>query len=165
MKKPELTATSVEKFLIEKFDSVSDLMQLSEGEESRAFSFDVGGRGYVLRVNSCADGFYKDRYVYRHFASTALPIPEVLDIGEFSESLTYCISRRAQGVTLQDLPETELPAVLQPVAEAMDAIAAVPILARRAGSAHSDRKESVNTLHGVISYARLLIPMCITGKL
>ncbi|EHT2370623.1 hypothetical protein KXB16_004805, partial [Salmonella enterica subsp. enterica serovar Infantis] len=63
MKKPELTATSVEKFLIEKFDSVSDLMQLSEGEESRAFSFDVGGRGYVLRVNSCADGFYKDRYV------------------------------------------------------------------------------------------------------
>ncbi|ENO6786608.1 hypothetical protein JGG16_23395, partial [Salmonella enterica subsp. enterica serovar London] len=54
MKKPELTATSVEKFLIEKFDSVSDLMQLSEGEESRAFSFDVGGRGYVLRVNSCA---------------------------------------------------------------------------------------------------------------
>lgn len=28
MKKPELTATSVEKFLIEKFDSVSDLMQL-----------------------------------------------------------------------------------------------------------------------------------------
>ncbi|KAK76338.1 hypothetical protein L507_4984 [Bordetella bronchiseptica CA90 BB02] len=40
-----------------------------------------------------------------------------------------------------------------------------PILARRAGSAHSDRKESVNTLHGVISYARLLIPMCITGKL
>ncbi|EKR6758464.1 hypothetical protein P8X18_004960 [Salmonella enterica] len=46
MKKPELTATSVEKFLIEKFDSVSDLMQLSEGEESRAFSFDVGGRGY-----------------------------------------------------------------------------------------------------------------------
>ncbi|EMT6578463.1 hypothetical protein WMR74_004571, partial [Providencia rettgeri] len=59
MKKPELTATSVEKFLIEKFDSVSDLMQLSEGEESRAFSFDVGGRGYVLRVNSCADGFYK----------------------------------------------------------------------------------------------------------
>lgn len=83
MKKPELTATSVEKFLIEKFDSVSDLMQLSEGEESRAFSFDVGGRGYVLRVNSCADGFYKDRYVYRHFASAALPIPEVLDIGEF----------------------------------------------------------------------------------
>ena len=56
-------------------------MQLSEGEESRAFSFDVGGRGYVLRVNSCADGFYKDRYVYRHFASAALPIPEVLDIG------------------------------------------------------------------------------------
>ncbi|MBD3721720.1 hypothetical protein IE992_28230 [Klebsiella pneumoniae] len=125
--KPELTATSVEKFLIEKFDSVSDLMQLSEGEESRAFSFDVGGRGYVLRVNSCADGFYKDRYVYRHFASAALPIPEVLDIGEFSESLTYCISRRAQGVTLQDLPETELPAVLQPVAEAMDAIAAADL--------------------------------------
>ncbi|EGX7104135.1 phosphotransferase, partial [Salmonella enterica] len=119
--------TSVEKFLIEKFDSVSDLMQLSEGEESRAFSFDVGGRGYVLRVNSCADGFYKDRYVYRHFASAALPIPEVLDIGEFSESLTYCISRRAQGVTLQDLPETELPAVLQPVAEAMDAIAAADL--------------------------------------
>ncbi|MCI9729789.1 hypothetical protein JNG78_19100 [Proteus mirabilis] len=52
MKKPELTATSVEKFLIEKFDSVSDLMQLSEGEESRAFSFDVGGRGYVLRVKA-----------------------------------------------------------------------------------------------------------------
>ncbi len=89
MKKPELTATSVEKFLIEKFDSVSDLMQLSEGEESRAFSFDVGGRGYVLRVNSCADGFYKDRYVYRHFASAALPIPEVLDIGEFSCLTAY----------------------------------------------------------------------------
>ncbi|WP_440130919.1 hypothetical protein, partial [Klebsiella pneumoniae] len=64
---------------------------------------------------------------YRHFASAALPIPEVLDIGEFSESLTYCISRRAQGVTLQDLPETELPAVLQPVAEAMDAIAAADL--------------------------------------
>lgn len=150
MKKPELTATSVEKFLIEKFDSVSDLMQLSEGEESRAFSFDVGGRGYVLRVNSCADGFYKDRYVYRHFASAALPIPEVLDIGEFSESLTclkpncplFCSrSRRPWMRSLR------------------------PILARRAGSAHSDRKESVNTLHGVISYARLLIPMCITGKL
>ncbi|EHS6821523.1 hypothetical protein ONI22_005253, partial [Salmonella enterica] len=47
MKKPELTATSVEKFLIEKFDSVSDLMQLSEGEESRAFSFD----GHCCKVS------------------------------------------------------------------------------------------------------------------
>lgn len=164
MKKPELTATSVEKFLIEKFDSVSDLMQLSEGEESRAFSFDVGGRGYVLRVNSCADGFYKDRYVYRHFASAALPIPEVLDIGEFSESLTYCISRRAQGVTLQDLPETELPAVLQPVAEAMDAIPALaaprhastalfscrfkcPCPPRRQRHFHGNADRAYNTLH------------------
>ena len=81
MKKPELTATSVEKFLIEKFDSVSDLMQLSEGEESRAFSFDVGGRGYVLRVNSCADGFYKDRYVYRHFASARSRFRKCLTLG------------------------------------------------------------------------------------
>lgn len=71
-------------------------MQLSEGEESRAFSFDVGGRGYVLRVNSCADGFYKDRYVYRHFASAALPIPEVLDIGEFMrcEIPHRCVRRK-----------------------------------------------------------------------
>lgn len=100
MKKFEFIVMFVEKFLIEKFDSVFDLMQFLEGEEFCVFSFDVGGCGYVLWVNSCVDGFYKDCYVYWYFVLVVFLILEVFDIGEFSESLIYCIFCCVQGVML-----------------------------------------------------------------
>lgn len=102
---------------------MSDLQPMTEGEESRAFSFRRGDDDFILRVNHDVESFRKDDFVQRTFARAELPIPEITAIGLLTDGNAYCISRRATGRTLQDLSTTELPFVLDAVAEVMAAIA------------------------------------------
>ena len=70
-----------------------------------------------------ADGFAKDAYASRHFSAPALPIPAVVAHGVLDDGNGFCISHMAEGVTLQGLPPQDLPPVLAPVANVLQAIA------------------------------------------
>lgn len=127
MSKPAVSPVSLGAELRRRLGEVSELEPLSEGEESRVFGFRRGVDALVVRVARSAAGFHKDRFAHRHFATAELPVPEVLTIGALDDGLAYCVTRRAAGVTLQDLPPSQLPAVLEPVALVMQAVAASDI--------------------------------------
>jgi hygromycin-B 4-O-kinase len=105
------------------------LVPVAEGLESQAFGFRCGADAFVLRVNRDALGFAKDAFAHQHFARAELPVPEVVLIGVLDDGNAYCVSRRVSGMTLQELGPSELPAVLEPVAQAMAAIAASDVAA------------------------------------
>ncbi|OIS93665.1 phosphotransferase family protein [Brucella cytisi] len=127
MRKPIVSRSSLTATITRALGEVSDLTQITEGEESRAFSFRANGENYIVRINETVNGFNKDAYAYQRFATAALPIPEVVALGELDNGHAYCVSRRALGVTLQDLTRTELPAVVGPVASVLEAIASSTI--------------------------------------
>lgn len=127
MRKPTVSRSSLIAIITRALGEVSDLTQITEGDESRAFSFRATGANYVVRINQTSDGFNKDAYAYQRFATAALPIPEIVKLGELDGGHVYCISRRASGVTLQDLARAELSAVIRPVASVLDAVAATSV--------------------------------------
>lgn len=124
MSKPGISDTAVRALLQREFGAVSALEPLQEGEESRAFAFDGGGRACVVRINRSAQGFEKDAWVQRRFAREGLPIPEIVAMGMLDDGHAWCVSHRAAGVTLQALAPAELPAVVGDVARVLDVIAA-----------------------------------------
>ncbi len=102
----------------------TDLSLLAGGQFSQAFSCTVGGRGYVLRLNDAAhaaEGFAKDDYAWRYFASPALPIPRVVATGRTAGGC-FAISERAHGRTLDRLPPPVRAAVLPAALDTLDAI-------------------------------------------
>jgi hygromycin-B 4-O-kinase len=122
LSKPVITAHSITSFLNREFGDVTSLTQLVEGEESRAFGFTLGGQEYVLRINEAMEDFRKDAFAIRAFGSVDVPIPEIIRIGAFDDVYSFCVSQRAPGMTLQHLPEADLPASLGPVAHVLEAI-------------------------------------------
>lgn len=113
--KPAGNLALADALLREQLDGeVTDLTLLTGGQFSQAFSCTVGGRSYVLRLNdatSAAEGFAKDDYAWRHFASSALPIPRVTAIGRTADGY-FAISERAAGRTLDRLTPDLRAAVL-----------------------------------------------------
>jgi hygromycin-B 4-O-kinase len=105
---------------------VSEWRLVSGGEESQTFGIRLGSEDIILRVNRSATGFHKDEFCYRRFASSSLPIPEIMSIGMVNDH-AYCVSRRAAGTTLQDLPPTALPTLVETVGSVMQAIADTPL--------------------------------------
>jgi hygromycin-B 4-O-kinase len=100
---------------------VCRIVPLPEGEESQSFAFQHGESDYVVRVNKTADGFKKDLFAYENFTKPELPIPEIIHIGPLEE-YAICISRRACGVTLQDLDAAALPQIVGPTARVLNEI-------------------------------------------
>ena len=118
-------ATRVRALLREQFaDEVGDVRPLAGGEFSRAFAFTAGGRAYVVRLNSAAhaaEGFAKDDYAWRHFASPALPIPRAVATGRTADGY-FAISERAAGRTLAEYSPAERRALLPAMLDTLDAI-------------------------------------------
>lgn len=115
MNKPYLSRDELRRFLGE----MPNLSPMTEGEESLVF----GNDDFILRVNHDIEGFRKDDLVCKTFAGTDLPIPAILEIGHLADGNAFCLLRRAEGRTLQDLSTGELPFVLDAVARVMAAIA------------------------------------------
>lgn len=76
--------------------------------ESQVFAYQLGQEEYVVRVNNEVTGFQKEKYCYDRFCSDDLPLPEVIEIGEFDTKHVFCITRRIPGITLQDSDEETL---------------------------------------------------------
>ncbi len=122
MPKPNFAPSVVQPLLLQRFDSISDLVPIAEGQESQVYRFRSGPNFYVLRLNRAITGFEKDVFAYRAFARRDLPIPEVIHLGPIEDSF-YCISESIPGVTLQDVSAEALPAVLRPTAAVLNTIA------------------------------------------
>lgn len=119
MNKTRLSPTPLRHELRRYLGDTSELVPITEGEESRVF----GNDDFILRVNKDIEGFRKDDFIRNTFAGAELPIPEIIAIGRLADGNAFCISRRAKGRTLQDLSTGELPLVLDAVARVMAVIA------------------------------------------
>jgi len=128
-KKTTLTPERIRAVLRDNIGEIQHLQPLAEGEESQAFGFVGEGQSYVVRIHRGDTGFRKDQFAWRHFAGPGLPVPEVLRILALEEGLYACISRRAPGITLQDLDRASLLQVMDPVARTMEAIAGAAVTA------------------------------------
>jgi aminoglycoside phosphotransferase (APT) family kinase protein len=78
---------------------------LGGGFWSAAYGYRVGDEELVLRVGDTPDGFHDDKFAMR-YGSPALPIPEVLAIGE-GFGRWFAVSRRHHGRFLETVGTNE----------------------------------------------------------
>jgi hygromycin-B 4-O-kinase len=97
----------------------SDVAKLGMGVWSKAFAFRRAGRDYVIRFGAHQEDFCKDRLAAR-YASPALPIPRVVELGEAFGGY-YAISERVFGAYIDDVGEIQMRALLPSLFAALDA--------------------------------------------
>ena len=96
---------------------------LAQGAWSRAYAFRYQGRDLVVRFNPNRHAFDADRLAVR-FASPALPIPTVLEVGEVDRDEYYAISERCFGDFLEDLGPERMEAAVPSLLATLDALRA-----------------------------------------
>ncbi len=102
----------------------SSLKPLAGGEWSRAYAFRDGDRDLVVRAGAYVEDFQKDRFAMR-FASSDLPVPPVLEIGELPEGGYYAVSERVTaGSWLEDLKGAALDDALPAIGRMLAAMRA-----------------------------------------
>jgi hygromycin-B 4-O-kinase len=130
--KPAADVTHTRALLRQRFaGDAAEVRPLTGGVFSRAYAFTAAGQGYVIRLNTAAhaaEGFAKDDYAWRHFASPALPIPRVILTGQAGE-VQFAISDLVLGRTLEALSPDERRAALPSLLNTLDAIARADVSA------------------------------------
>jgi hygromycin-B 4-O-kinase len=121
MHKPSFRPAAALAVLEDCMDDISAFEPIVEGGESQAYRFQSGTRSFVMRINPWQEGFEKDAFAYRRFARPGLPIPEVIKIGQIDGHF-FCVSEYIPGVTLQDLPASDLMPLLVPTARTLEVI-------------------------------------------
>lgn len=107
-----------------------DLEPLGGGFWSAAYGYRIGDDELVLRINDGPDGFRADELAMR-YGSSALPVPEVLAIGE-GFGRWFAISRRRRGRFLEEVGPDEAGALGPTVVALLDGLRAVPDTGRDA---------------------------------
>jgi hygromycin-B 4-O-kinase len=109
----------VEAFLQAEFGAdVSDIVPVGVGVWSKAFAFTRAGCDCVIRFGAHREDFVKDRLAAR-YACPALPIPDVIKLGEAFGGY-YVISERVLGGYIDDVDETKMQALLPSLFAALD---------------------------------------------
>ncbi len=123
--------TEVEAFLAARFGSdVGDVTPIGAGVWSKAFALRSAARDYVVRFGAQQEDFAKDRLAAR-YAGPALPIPQVIEIGETARGY-YAVSERVFGDYIDDVDEAQMRALLPSLFAVLDA-ARLADLSRTAG--------------------------------
>ena len=73
------------------------------------------------------EGFKKDKYAYEHFRSDRVPIPEVVETGNFDGTHYFCISVKADGITYEDSDEETVVRLLGDITDVTEAISRTDI--------------------------------------
>lgn len=122
--------TAVEEFLARELSwpNATNVEKIGEGAWSTAFGFQDGERQLVIRLGQHESDFRRDQAMAR-LASPGLPIPEVLAVGQSSQSgsakgLHYCVSTKAIGTPLESCSTEEWPKIAEHVADALEAMRA-----------------------------------------
>lgn len=117
----EISSQQAEAFLIAtRKMNVTGVAQIGEGAWSRCFGFRQGDKELVIRFGSYVDDFQKDQLA-AHYATAALPIPAVLDIGNAFGGY-YAISTRVHGVPLENVDRAQWRALVPSLVAAMEAM-------------------------------------------
>ncbi len=124
MQSPSTTSSEARAFLAAHFGyDVGDVDLVGEGWWSRCFAFHERGRDLVVRFGGHVTDFEKDRRA-SGFASAALPVPQVVDVGPAFDGY-YAISTRAYGEPLEVSDARGWEAVLPALFAALDALQAI----------------------------------------
>jgi hygromycin-B 4-O-kinase len=127
--KTEINIEVIRDFLTTKFNgNVSKLEFISGGESSQAFGFNVHDEEFVIRIDQHnPDGFKKDEYAYKNFSSEDIIVPKVIEIDKLGEKYYFCISKRAEGQTLEKFSDVDRKRLLPPLLQVLDKIHAINI--------------------------------------
>lgn len=113
------------RFLAERYGNLAGPVEaLAGGDWSRAFAFPLDGRLLVVRFGRHVEDYVKDRKAMT-FASPALPVPAVLEIGEALGGY-YAVSERHFGRFLESLDEAGWQTVLPALLRGLDALREIP---------------------------------------
>lgn len=96
-----VSQSQAQEFLAARYGAVAELRTLGGGFWSSAYSFSRAGRELVLRFGANQDWFEADRAAMA-FASSDLPVPEVVEVGEAFDG-AYAISVRGYGINLENV--------------------------------------------------------------
>jgi hygromycin-B 4-O-kinase len=111
----------VENFLANHYNEpVTALTPLSGGAWSQAYGFKQAGQDLVIRISKYQDDYLKDQIASR-FGSVKLPIPKVLEVGEFKNAY-YAISERAFGTMIDDLDKDGMKRIIPSLMATLDAM-------------------------------------------
>jgi len=124
--KTEFDKPAAEAFIEEHFDQpATELTVVADGETSQAFLFDAPEGPRVLRVSKLEKtGFLKDQLAYR-FNSDLVPVPEIFEVGDVADGLSFAMSERAPGRTLDKMTKEELDTIMPDIIATVDAIHAI----------------------------------------
>lgn len=138
----------LDKFFQKRNIPVLNLEAIADGEVSQAYLFESSGEQKVLRINAYTkEGFQKDQFACKHFASSEIPIPGVDEIGELPNGYFYAISDRVAGTTLDKLPSDELQATLPSIIRTMEAIHQTPPVGDGFGTMRLDGSGKYTSWH------------------
>src|SRR3989344_4203983 len=102
--KMQIDRVEIEDFLRNNFKKDSKIIkEFSKNEVSRAFLFTAGGENFVIRVDSKLSNFQRDKYACEHFSTLKIIIPQTLKLGEMKSGTFYSITRKLEGVIMDDL--------------------------------------------------------------
>ena len=102
----------------------TDLDELGGGFWSAAYGYRIGHDELVLRISDSPDGFRNDDFAMR-YGSPAMPVPEVLAIGE-AFGRWFAISRRHSGRFLEEVGPDEADALGPTVVKLLAGLRSVP---------------------------------------
>lgn len=115
----DLNSSQIKNFLIKKYSNVGEIVPINKGESSKAYSFIAGREELIIRINESRYGFDKDVFSDTHF-SNKLPIPKILEIGDFADELYYSISECAKGVRMDLLTAEERANAVEDIVKVLD---------------------------------------------
>lgn len=138
MKEYLIELPGAQAFLYERFGAnVQHIQEVGRGEWSVAFAYRFEERDYVARFGFFEDDFRRDQIVAAH-ASDQLPIPQILEIGQYKHGY-FVISERAYGEFLDQLDEQAMRAVLPNLLRTLDAVKEIE-LTGTSGFGHWDAR-------------------------
>jgi hygromycin-B 4-O-kinase len=102
------------------------LEEIGDGQISRTYSLDIGGRPYVLQFTeqNMSQGCLNERFFTERFRQMGIPVRSVLHEGDFA-GLHFTVAAKVQGKGLHQLPLDEFMAVLPSVMDLLLSIASV----------------------------------------
>ena len=119
--KMKLSTEQVQQFLTDHHRSgVSNIIMLSGGNWSQAFAYKQAGKDYVIRFGMHQDDYLNDQAA-QQYASSDLPIPRVLEVGEEFGGY-FAISERAFGTMIDELDHEAMKRVVPSLFVTLDAI-------------------------------------------
>jgi hygromycin-B 4-O-kinase len=121
--KPTIDTDAVQTLLQEHFgEPVTELEVVGGGNVAQTFSFKAGSQAYIVRFNpTMAVNFEKEAYIYDKFASSDIPMPNLVHIG-LMNGVHYAISEKVEGRNLLEIPREEYLGLIPAQMEILDAI-------------------------------------------